>query len=103
MFDFFGRLHREALKQSAIDPLSGKIDVSILTTGISAAARARRNELTGTLKKLFESKGKIQMLNYQKVFTELKEMMQIVSNHYISFLNFQLCFIYVTVEITFFF
>ena len=28
------RLHREALKQSAIDPSSGKIDVSILTTGV---------------------------------------------------------------------
>ncbi|KAK0076374.1 hypothetical protein PV325_004816 [Microctonus aethiopoides] len=72
------RLHREALKQSAIDPLSGKIDVSILTTGISAAARTRRNELTGALKKLIESKGKVQMLNYQKVFTELKEMIQIL-------------------------
>ena len=27
------RLHREALKQSATDPTTGKIDVSILTTG----------------------------------------------------------------------
>merc|ERR1712083_1280134 len=27
------RLHREALKQSATDPLTGRIDVSILTTG----------------------------------------------------------------------
>ena len=27
------RLHREALKQSATDPTTGRIDVSILTTG----------------------------------------------------------------------
>ena len=33
------RLHREALKQSAIDPSSGKIDISILTTGFSMANR----------------------------------------------------------------
>merc|ERR1712173_11152 len=28
------RLHREALKQSATDPTTGRIDVSILTTGM---------------------------------------------------------------------
>merc|ERR1712096_320458 len=39
------RLYREALKQSATDPMSGKIDVSILTTGLSSAARQRRAEV----------------------------------------------------------
>ncbi|CAB4064093.1 MCM4 [Lepeophtheirus salmonis] len=39
------RLHREALKQSATDPLSGKIDVSILTTGQSEGYRKRRMEV----------------------------------------------------------
>ncbi|XP_043502442.1 DNA replication licensing factor MCM4 [Polistes fuscatus] len=66
------RLHREALKQSAIDPLSGKIDISILTTGISSAARKRRFELNESLKKLIQSKNKTSMLNYQKVFTEFR-------------------------------
>ncbi|KAI4485938.1 hypothetical protein M0804_006427 [Polistes exclamans] len=66
------RLHREALKQSAIDPLSGKIDISILTTGISSAARKRRFELNEALKKLILSKNKTSMLNYQKVFTEIR-------------------------------
>ncbi|XP_043279134.1 DNA replication licensing factor MCM4 isoform X2 [Venturia canescens] len=70
------RLHREALKQSAIDPLSGKIDISILTTGMSSAARQRRTELTEILKKLIDSKGKVQTLSYQKVFAELKENSQ---------------------------
>ncbi|XP_012232001.1 DNA replication licensing factor MCM4 [Linepithema humile] len=67
------RLHREALKQSAIDPLSGKIDISILTTGMSLAARKRRQELVEALKKLIKEKDKAPTLNYQKIFTELKE------------------------------
>ncbi|XP_077276224.1 disc proliferation abnormal [Temnothorax americanus] len=67
------RLHREALKQSAIDPLSGKIDISILTTGMSLAARKRRQELVEALKRLVKGKDKAPTLNYQKIFTELKE------------------------------
>merc|ERR1711915_928115 len=67
------RLHREALKQSATDPLSGKIDVSILTTGLSSAARKRRVEVAQALRKLIQAKGKVATLNFQKVFQELKE------------------------------
>ncbi|KAI4468321.1 dna replication licensing factor mcm family member [Holotrichia oblita] len=67
------RLHREALKQSATDPLSGKIDVGILTTGLSSAARKRRVELAQSVKKLIEAKGKVPTINYQKLFTEVKE------------------------------
>uniref|UniRef100_A0A2P2I4F0 DNA replication licensing factor MCM4 n=1 Tax=Hirondellea gigas TaxID=1518452 RepID=A0A2P2I4F0_9CRUS len=67
------RLHREALKQSATDPLSGKIDVTILTTGQSAASRKRRVEVAQSLKKLLQGKGKQRTLNMQKVYGELKE------------------------------
>ncbi|KAG7202389.1 hypothetical protein KM043_018706 [Ampulex compressa] len=67
------RLHREALKQSAIDPLSGKIDINILTTGMSSAARKRKQNLVEALKKLIHGKEKSPTLNYQKIFTELKE------------------------------
>lgn len=67
------RLHREALKQSATDPLSGKIDVGILTTGMSSAARKRRVELCQAVKKLIDTKGKTPTLNYQKFFDEVKE------------------------------
>lgn len=69
------RLHREALKQSATDPVSGKIDVSILTTGMSASSRRRRAELAMALRKMLESKAKTkaQSLAYQKVFSEFKE------------------------------
>ncbi|KAF5280273.1 hypothetical protein FQR65_LT03081 [Abscondita terminalis] len=67
------RLHREALKQSATDPLSGKIDVGILTTGLSSTARKRRTELVATIKKAIQSKENVPSINYQKLLTELKE------------------------------
>ncbi|XP_043511866.1 DNA replication licensing factor MCM4 [Frieseomelitta varia] len=72
------RLHREALKQSAIDPLSGKIDVTILTTGISAGARKRRKELCEAIQKLIESKDKVHMLNQQKIFAEIKQSSELL-------------------------
>merc|ERR1711920_82867 len=52
------RLHREALKQSATDPLTGRIDVSILTTGQSSAGRKRRAEVANALKALLKKKSK---------------------------------------------
>lgn len=72
------RLHREALKQSATDPLSGKIDVGILGTGLSSAARKRRAQLTQNLKKLIDSKGKVPTLNYQKLLSEMRELSDVV-------------------------
>ncbi|XP_060524654.1 DNA replication licensing factor MCM4 [Cylas formicarius] len=72
------RLHREALKQSATDPISGKIDVGILATGLSSTARKRRVELAQALKKLIDEKGKVPTLNYQKLFTELKEQSNVM-------------------------
>lgn len=50
------RLHREAIKQSATDPTSGKIDVSILTTGLSTTNRKRRSEVAAALKRLLQEK-----------------------------------------------
>ncbi|XP_013418456.1 DNA replication licensing factor mcm4-A-like isoform X2 [Lingula anatina] len=67
------RLHREALKQAAVDPSTGKIDISILTTGISGAARKRRAELAQTVKKLIQEKGKVPTLKYSKMFDETRE------------------------------
>ncbi|XP_015586972.1 DNA replication licensing factor MCM4 [Cephus cinctus] len=71
------RLHREALKQSATDPMTGKIDVSILTTGMTAAARNRRVQFTAFLKQFIKSKGK-STLSYQKIFNEVKEKSQVL-------------------------
>merc|ERR1719357_1760789 len=67
------RLHKEALKQSAIDPTTGTIDVSILTTGQSEGIRKRRFAVKNTLKYLIGKKGKVNTINYQKTWNELKE------------------------------
>ena len=76
------RLHREALKQSATDPLSGKIDVSILTTGQSEGSRKRRLLVKNGLKAVIDKKGKIQTLNYLKTWNELKESSDLVNLNY---------------------
>lgn len=67
------RLYKEALKQAAVDPSTGKIDVSILTTGISGAARKRKAEVTQALKKLIQEKGKVATLKQVKLYEELRE------------------------------
>ncbi|KAI5751579.1 hypothetical protein M8J77_008861 [Diaphorina citri] len=72
------RLHREALKQSATDPLSGKIDVSILTTGVSSAARQRQLELTAALKKLVILLGPSVTVTQQKLIMDLKSSTQLI-------------------------
>lgn len=73
------RLHREALKQSATDPLSGKIDVGILTTGLSSAARKKRADLVAFIKEALQKKNKTKTVPYQKLFSDIKENSQIVS------------------------
>jgi DNA replication licensing factor MCM4 len=72
------RLHREALKQSATDPLSGKIDVGILTTGLSSAARKKRADLVGSIRDTLKKRGGAPTIPYVKLFTDIKEASQIV-------------------------
>ncbi|CAK9807529.1 DNA replication licensing factor MCM4 [Anthophora plagiata] len=72
------RLHREALKQSAMDPLSGKIDITILTTGISSEARKKKKEIYDALQKLIENKDKVHILNQQKLFAEIRQFSELV-------------------------
>ncbi|KAH9383374.1 hypothetical protein HPB48_024593 [Haemaphysalis longicornis] len=74
-------LHREALKQSATDPASGKIDISILTTGISATSRQRRAQMASALRKMLETRTKAQSLNYNKVFADFKEQSDVATDH----------------------
>ncbi|KAI3374884.1 hypothetical protein L3Q82_021422, partial [Scortum barcoo] len=66
------RLHREALKQSATDPRTGFVDISILTTGMSATARKRKEEVAQALKKLIEAKGKTPAMKYQQLLDDLR-------------------------------
>jgi len=66
------RLHREALKQSATDPLTGRIDVSILTTGQSSSGRKRRVEVAAALKALLKKKSKTPTIGYDKLLAEFR-------------------------------
>jgi DNA replication licensing factor MCM4 len=65
------RLHREALKQSAIDPKTGRIDVGILTTGYSSEERRHREQIAQTLKKLIKDKGKITTIKKEILYQDL--------------------------------
>jgi len=65
------RLHREALKQSAVDPKTGRIDVGILTTGFSSEERRNREQIANTLKKLIRDKGKITTLKKETLYQDL--------------------------------
>lgn len=67
------RLHREALKQSAMDPKTGMIDINILTTGLSITDRKRRIDASKALLELIKGKGRVATLNYFKLFEEFKE------------------------------
>jgi len=62
------RLYNEALKQSATDPRTGIIDISIITTGVSATSRKRQLELKQALKQLIEGeKGGSPTFNCKKL------------------------------------
>ncbi|XP_026321019.1 DNA replication licensing factor MCM4 isoform X2 [Hyposmocoma kahamanoa] len=75
--DEAARLHREALKQSATDPASGRIDVGILTTGLGAAARRRRADLVKALKELIQPYSKPHTITHNKLLQEVNATSQI--------------------------
>lgn len=72
------RLHKEAMKQSATDPLTGVIDMSILTTGKSGAERQRMKELVGSVKKQLGKKRAASTTN-QALLNEMKEISSVAS------------------------
>ncbi|XP_045522203.1 DNA replication licensing factor MCM4 [Pieris brassicae] len=75
--DEAARLHREALKQSATDPASGRIDVGILTTGLGAAARRRRADLLAALKEALEPMQRPSTLTHNKLLQKINAGSQI--------------------------
>jgi len=66
------RLHREALKQSSTDPLTGRIDASILATGQSSSGRKRRMEVMTALKVLLKKKTKVASINIDTLLKEFR-------------------------------
>ena len=55
-----------------MDPSSGKVDVAILTTGLSSGNRKRRAQLKEEVWKLIASKGKVTSLNMRRLHDEMK-------------------------------
>ena len=80
--EFLLRLHREALKQSAMDPKTGMIDINILTTGLSITDRKRRIDASKALLELLKAKGRVPTINYYKLFEEFREQSEAVSTKY---------------------
>lgn len=79
------------MKQSATDPLTGKVDVSILTSGISAAAKEKQRELANELRKVVinikkEKKATDSItIDKQDLLKEFKEkMLEVVSGSKVS-------------------
>ena len=73
MLSFLARLHREALKQSAMDPKTGMIDINILTTGLSITDRKRRQDIAKALDEFIRKKGKVTTLPLYKTSEEFRE------------------------------
>ncbi|CAF0916428.1 unnamed protein product [Adineta steineri] len=70
------RLYREALKQAAVDPKTGRVDVAILTTGISAGERRLRADLAQTLKRHLKERKSSQntgAIRKDTLFNEMRE------------------------------
>ena len=65
------RLQREALKQSAVDPLTGLIDVNILTTGVTGGIKKRNEEIARAIYALMEER-RVMTFTYQRVLEELR-------------------------------
>jgi len=74
------RLHREALKQSAMDPKTGMIDINILTTGLSITDRKKRIDISKGILDLLKGKGKAASLGYHKVYEEFREQSDLKIN-----------------------
>lgn len=71
------RLVREALLSYAIDPLTGKIDMDLISTGKSSALRERQAELKKQVKAMVMNKG-ISSIEFSTLFAELNSQSSIV-------------------------
>lgn len=66
-------LHREALKQSATDPLTGKVDVNILAAGMSTTTRKHVCELADEIKKHLAGKTFGTWIGVKKMLADMRE------------------------------
>ncbi|KAL5106833.1 DNA replication licensing factor MCM4 [Taenia crassiceps] len=66
------RLQREAIKQAAIDPVTGTIDISILTTGVSSSMRKRREEMATAIWAILEQSPRVITFAYLRVLEQVR-------------------------------
>jgi len=67
------RLHREALKQSAVDPLTGKVDVNILAAGMSSTTRKHMLELSEVIKHTMAAKPFGNWFGLKKLLMDIRD------------------------------
>lgn len=63
------RLVKSAMQQSALDPRTGTIDMDLITTGRSASARARLNDLVKELRTILTEKQNLRLDQLHKLIT----------------------------------
>ncbi|KAM7533901.1 hypothetical protein Aperf_G00000113193 [Anoplocephala perfoliata] len=66
------RLQREAIKQAAIDPVTGTIDINILTTGVSSSMRKRREEMANAIWAILDQRPRVITFAYSRVLEQLR-------------------------------
>lgn len=65
------RLIRTAMQQSATDPLTGEIDMDIITTGVSSTSAEKIKQIASIIKKIyidFKDRVKKNGINYHNLF-----------------------------------
>lgn len=72
------RLIREAMLSYAVDPLTGRIDMDLISTGKSSAFRERQTELKKAIKAVFETGGFAQSVDFSSLFTLVNSNSSIV-------------------------
>uniref|UniRef100_A0A0R3RRE8 DNA replication licensing factor MCM4 n=1 Tax=Elaeophora elaphi TaxID=1147741 RepID=A0A0R3RRE8_9BILA len=70
-------LHREALKQSAVDPSTGRVDINILAAGISATTRQIIDQLADAIRS--------ELSQRHGILVSLKQLMQRLRQNDLSF------------------
>lgn len=73
------RLIRDAMLSYAIDPLTGRIDMDLVTTGKSSALRERQAELKRQVKSMLTTKGHTS-IEFSTLLAEMNAQSSIVSS-----------------------
>ena len=70
----------------AVDPLTGRIDMDLISTGKSSAFRERQMELKKAIKAAFETGGLAQSVDFSALFTLVNSNSSIV--YYLPLISF---------------